>query len=112
MFKGIQEAVHKSINKCEWEMSLCQMCPNIVLCGGTSMLPGLADRMKKEITSLVNPSNLYKINNINIITTPHRIDAAWIGGSIFGSLAFQFPQNPCSSPQNSFQRLGIAVYEL
>ena len=78
--------MHKSINNCEWEMSLCQMCPNIVLCGGTSMLPGLANRMEKEITSLVNPSNLYKINNINIITTPHRIDAAWIGGSILGSL--------------------------
>lgn len=34
---------------------------NIVLSGGTSMFPGMADRMSKEITSLAPPSMKIKV---------------------------------------------------
>ncbi len=55
---------------------------NIVLSSSTTMFPGFADRMKKEITSLA-PSSL----NVKIDAPPEREYSAWIGGSILGSMA-------------------------
>uniref|UniRef100_A0A4W5RSS4 Actin, beta 1 n=1 Tax=Hucho hucho TaxID=62062 RepID=A0A4W5RSS4_9TELE len=50
---------------------------NTVLSGGTTMYPGIADRMQKEITSLA-PST---------ITPAERKYSVWIGGSIMASLS-------------------------
>uniref|UniRef100_A0A8C6TCP8 Beta-actin n=1 Tax=Neogobius melanostomus TaxID=47308 RepID=A0A8C6TCP8_9GOBI len=47
---------------------------NTVLSGGTTMYPGIADRMQKEITAL-------------IIAPPERKYSVWIGGSILASLS-------------------------
>ena len=46
------------------------------------MLPGIADRMQKEITCLA-PSSM----KIKVIADSHRQNGAWIGGSILGSLS-------------------------
>ncbi|KAL0365963.1 UNVERIFIED_CONTAM: actin [Sesamum radiatum] len=54
---------------------------NIVLSGGSTMLPGFADRMSKEISD-VAPRN----TNINIVAPPDRNYTVWIGGSILASL--------------------------
>ncbi|KAH3761450.1 actin, cytoplasmic 2 [Pelomyxa schiedti] len=54
---------------------------NIVLSGGTSMFPGLSERMHKEMTALA-PANA----KIKIIAPPERKYSAWLGGSILGSL--------------------------
>merc|ERR1712223_1683667 len=53
---------------------------NTVMSGGTTMYPGIADRMQKEITALA-PSN------IKIIAPPERKYSVWIGGSILASLS-------------------------
>merc|ERR1712180_63650 len=45
--------------------------------GGTTMYPGIADRMQKEITALA-PSTM----KIKIIAPPERKYSVWIGGSI------------------------------
>merc|ERR1711908_225136 len=55
---------------------------NNVLSGGTSMYPGIADRMQKEITALA-PSTI----KIKIIAPPERKYSVWIGGSILASLS-------------------------
>ncbi|CAB4055704.1 ACTB_G1 [Lepeophtheirus salmonis] len=55
---------------------------NTVLSGGTTMYPGIADRMQKEITSLA-PSTM----KIKIIAPPERKYSVWIGGSILASLS-------------------------
>ncbi|CAF1337260.1 unnamed protein product, partial [Rotaria magnacalcarata] len=47
---------------------------NTVLSGGTTMYPGIADRMQKEITSLA-PSTM----KIKIIAPPERKYSVWIG---------------------------------
>merc|ERR1711974_485621 len=47
------------------------------LSGGTTMYPGIADRMQKEITALA-PSTI----KIKIIAPPERKYSVWIGGSI------------------------------
>ena len=49
---------------------------------GTTMYPGIADRMQKEITSLA-PSTM----KIKIIAPPERKYSVWIGGSILASLS-------------------------
>merc|ERR1711994_767069 len=50
--------------------------------GGTTMYPGIADRMQKEITALA-PSTI----KIKIIAPPERKYSVWIGGSILSSLS-------------------------
>uniref|UniRef100_A0A8C5DA95 Actin, cytoplasmic 2 n=1 Tax=Gouania willdenowi TaxID=441366 RepID=A0A8C5DA95_GOUWI len=55
---------------------------NTVLSGGTTMYPGIADRMQKEITSLA-PTTM----KIKIIAPPERKYSVWIGGSILASLS-------------------------
>ena len=55
---------------------------NSVLSGGTTMYPGIADRMQKEITALA-PSTM----KIKIIAPPERKYSVWIGGSILASLS-------------------------
>ena len=52
------------------------------VCIGTTMYPGIADRMQKEITSLA-PSTM----KIKIIAPPERKYSVWIGGSILASLS-------------------------
>jgi actin-related protein len=48
---------------------------NTVLTGGSTLYPGIAERMKKEITSLA-PSTM----EIKIIAPPERKYSVWIGG--------------------------------
>merc|ERR1712241_239299 len=50
---------------------------NTVMSGGTTMYPGIADRMQKEITALA-PSTI----KIKIIAPPERKYSVWIGGSL------------------------------
>merc|ERR1712208_22423 len=55
---------------------------NVVLSGGSTMYPGIADRMRKEITALA-PNTM----KIKIIAPPERKYSVWIGGSILASLS-------------------------
>jgi len=55
---------------------------NIVLSGGSTMFPGIADRMQVEILNLA-PCTM----KIKIIVPPERKYSVWIGGSIFSSLS-------------------------
>ena len=54
---------------------------NIVFSGGSTMFPGISDRMQKEISSLA-PATM----KIKIIAPPERKSSVWIGGSILASL--------------------------
>jgi len=53
-----------------------------VLSGGTTMFPGIADRMQKELTSL-SPASM----KVKIVAPPERKYSVWIGGSILASLS-------------------------
>ncbi|CAJ0963007.1 unnamed protein product, partial [Mesorhabditis belari] len=55
---------------------------NNVLSGGTTMYPGIADRMQKEISGLA-PSSM----KVKIVAPPERKYSVWIGGSILASLS-------------------------
>ncbi|KAG7156678.1 actin-like [Homarus americanus] len=78
---GVHETVYNSIMKCDIDIRK-DLFANILLSGGTTMYPGIADRMQKEITALA-PSTI----KIKIIAPPERKYSVWIGGSILASLS-------------------------
>ena len=50
---GINEALYSSIMKCDIDIRK-DLYSNIVLSGGTSMFPGISDRMSVRILNLFN----------------------------------------------------------
>eukprot|EP01132_Coremiostelium_polycephalum_P004720 gene4720-5894_t len=78
---GLHETTYNSIMKCDVDIRK-DLYGNIVLSGGSTMFPGIADRMNKELTSLAPPSM-----KIKIIAPPERKYSVWIGGSILASLS-------------------------
>ena len=78
---GIHETTYNSIMKCDVDIRK-DLYANTVLSGGSTMFPGIADRMQKEITALAPPTM-----KIKIIAPPERKYSVWIGGSILASLS-------------------------
>ncbi|KAH9400906.1 Actin- protein T2 [Tyrophagus putrescentiae] len=78
---GIHETAYNSIMKCDIDIRK-DLFANTVMSGGTTMYPGIADRMQKEITALA-PATI----KIKIIAPPERKYSVWIGGSILASLS-------------------------
>ncbi|CAF1467846.1 unnamed protein product [Rotaria sordida] len=89
---GIAELLYDSIMKCDIDIRSI-FYSNSLLSGGTTMFPGFADRMQKEMTKLAPPNR-----RIRIVAAPDRKLSAWIGGSILGSLS-------------TFQRMWITKQE-
>jgi len=77
---GIHECTYNSIMKCDVDIRK-DLYGNVVLSGGTTMFPGIADRMQKELVNHA-PSTM----KIKIIAPPERKYSVWIGGSILSSL--------------------------
>ncbi|KAF5321861.1 hypothetical protein D9619_001211 [Psilocybe cf. subviscida] len=78
---GIHQATFNSITKCDVDVRR-ELFGNIVLSGGTTMFPGIADRMNKELSALA-PSSI----KVKIVAPPERKYSVWIGGSILASLS-------------------------
>jgi len=78
---GIHQVTYDSIMKCDVDIRK-DLYANIVLSGGTTMYPGIDERMQKEITALA-PSTM----KIKIVAPPERKYSVWIGGSILASLS-------------------------
>lgn len=55
---------------------------NIVLSGGSTMFPGISERLNKEITNLSPPAM-----KVKILAPQERKFLVWIGGSILSSLS-------------------------
>jgi len=78
---GIHETTYNTIMKCDVDIRK-DLYNNIVLSGGSTMYPGLADRLTKEITALA-PVTM----KVKVYAPPERKYSVWIGGSILSSLA-------------------------
>ncbi|CAF3674008.1 unnamed protein product [Rotaria sp. Silwood1] len=78
---GIAETVYSTIMKCDLDIRK-ELYTNIMLSGGTTMFPGIVERMQKEITALA-PSTM----KTRIVAPQEREYAVWIGGSILSSLS-------------------------
>jgi actin-related protein len=97
-FEGIHSIVNTSIMKFDVNIRKC-LYSNVILAGGTSLLPGLADRLKKEIQKL-------STEIINIILPEDRKYSSWIGGSILASLP-EF-QSKCIS-KHEYDEFGPSI---
>jgi actin len=78
---GIHDKAFQSIMMCDEDIRKDLFC-SMVLSGGSTMFPGFAERMTKEITALAPPTMTVKI-----VVPPERKYSAWIGGSILASLS-------------------------
>merc|ERR1719206_1524532 len=89
---GIHETTYNSIMKCDVDIRK-DLYANTVMSGGTTMYPGIADRMQKEITALA-PSTI-KIRSLlhQRGSTP--------SGSEDPSLPPSPPSSRCGSPSRS-----------
>jgi len=78
---GIHDCTFQTIMKCDVDIRR-DLYGNIVLSGGTTMYPGVGERMTKELTALA-PSTM----KIKVVAPPERKYSVWIGGSILSSLS-------------------------
>ena len=78
---GIHEALFRSIIACDPDVR-GELYGNIIVSGGSTMLPGFAARLKKEIATLA-PAAVA----INVVAPPERKYSTWIGGSILASMS-------------------------
>ncbi|KAF8590290.1 actin actin-like protein [Ramaria rubella] len=97
---GIHETTYNSIYKCDLDIRR-DLYGNVVLSGGTTMYPGIADRMQKELTSL-SPASM----KVKIVAPPERKYSVWIGGSILASLS-TFQNMWCSKQEYDESGPGI-----
>jgi len=89
---GIHHIVYDTVVKVDRDIKQ-ELFRNVILSGGTSMLPGLAERLQKELTNLAPPNF-----PIKVLKPPERRYSTWIGGSILASLS-------------TFQKMWISSYE-
>jgi actin len=81
--KGLAEMAFTSIEKCDSDLRI-NLYNNIVLAGGTSVMPGFRERFEDEILKLAEHSAR---TDINVFADLHRRHAAWIGGSMVASFS-------------------------
>mmetsp|Transcript_79435 Transcript_79435/g.199620 ORF Transcript_79435/g.199620 Transcript_79435/m.199620 type:complete len:1284 (+) Transcript_79435:52-3903(+) len=78
---GIQDLAFNAIRACDVDIRK-DLFSNIVLAGGSSLFPGLVDRLTKELSALA-PSTM----RVQVHAPPERRYSSWIGGSILSSLS-------------------------
>ncbi|KAJ7195613.1 actin 1 [Mycena pura] len=97
---GIHETTFNSIMKCDLDIRR-DLYGNIVLSGGSTMFPGIAERMQKEMGAKA-PSSV----RVRIVAPPERKYSVWIGGSILASLS-TFQNMWCSKQE--YDEMGAAI---
>ncbi|WMV26723.1 hypothetical protein MTR67_020108, partial [Solanum verrucosum] len=100
---GIHEKAYNSIMRCNVDIRK-DLFANIVLSGGSTLFPGLAECMTKEITALA-PSH----KKIKVFAPPERKYSTWIGGSVLASLStFQQVFDAITNESSNQPQLQIA----
>ncbi|KAK1435568.1 hypothetical protein QVD17_01334 [Tagetes erecta] len=90
---GLHQAVALCIDHCH----VAELTPDdswfktIVLAGGTACLPGVAERLEKELHSVLSPS---VADGIKVIPPPYGSDSAWYGAKLISNLS-TFPNSWC-----------------
>lgn len=79
--EGIAKTTYDTIMACDVDIRK-DLYANIVLSGGTTMYPGISERMTQDIKVLA-PDSV----KVKIVAPPERKYSVWIGGSILSSLS-------------------------
>lgn len=77
---GIHETAYNSIMKCDIDIRK-DLYANNVLSGGTTMYPGIADRMQKEITALAPSTMKIKVRKWSILHKPNSLLRLTLNGT-------------------------------
>jgi actin-related protein len=81
---GIVDNAYHSIMKCDTDIRP-DLYANVVLSGGGTLFPGMAERIAKDLRAMAPPQL-----EVKVIAAPERRYAVWLGGSILACLpAFQ-----------------------
>ena len=73
-YLGAGKAVYKSIMDTDIDLRR-EFYSNIILSGGTTLLPGISERIYREVTDRCSISK-----RVKVIAQPERKFSAWIGG--------------------------------
>jgi actin len=79
---GIHEMTYNAIQKSEIDVRK-ELLANIVLSGGTTMFPNIAERLTTELQRLAPSSSAEKVK---VLANPERKYCVWVGGSILSSI--------------------------
>ena len=88
----LDDVIVGAISECDVDLRR-DLYSNIVLSGGSTMFPGIKERLTKEIKEQI-PESV----DVKIIAPPERMYSVWIGGSILSSL-------------KTFHRMGVTRRE-
>ncbi|XP_003797068.1 actin-related protein T1-like [Otolemur garnettii] len=99
---GLSKMVTSSIMKCSTDIQK-NLFGEIVLCGGTTLFPGLEERLMKELEQQAS-----KGTPIKIMASQDRRFSAWIGASIMTSVS-SFKQMWVTS--EDFKEFGASVVQ-
>lgn len=77
----------------------------MVLCGGTTKLPGMAERLRKELVTCFKVSGIPKLSAV-----PDCSLSAWRGGSVLASMS-NF-ESMCVSKQEYEEFGGAAIHQV
>lgn len=80
---SVQKICMEAISTCDLDFRQ-DLVRSLVVAGGTSMLPGLAPRLRAELQALLPAETA---SQVDICVDSQRRYAAWIGGSMFASLS-------------------------
>lgn len=78
--EGIHKLTYDSIMNCAIDTRR-DLYMNTVLSGGSTMFPGIQERLTKEMTALIAGSV-----KVKVVAPPQRKCSAWIGGAILASM--------------------------
>ena len=79
--EGIHYVAYDSVERCEMNIRN-NLLSTIVLSGGTTMLPGFAERLQDEISQMLLGSA-----EVKVVAPQEREFSVWIGGSIISSIS-------------------------
>jgi actin len=78
---GVHKALHDCVQLCDIDMRR-EMYNGVVLSGGSTMFPGIGDRLEKELKLLAAAGT-----EVKIVSPEDRRYSVWIGGSTLSGLA-------------------------
>lgn len=78
--EGIPQLIYNAIMKTDIDIRK-DLYRNIALSGGSTLFPGLQERLEKELTKLAPPTI-----HVKVVSPDERKYGAWIGGSMFSAL--------------------------
>lgn len=84
LYEGVHDTAHCAIAKCDMLLRR-PLFENVVVSGGTTLLPGFCERLEKELHLKAPPSVHVKVASGR--SSAARQHACWVGGAIYASLS-------------------------